>query len=45
VDYEAVATTVPAKQWLVDLQDWLTAYHKETGELPDSLRGMHVSSI
>jgi hypothetical protein len=37
VDYEAAATTVPTKQWLADLQEWLTAYRKETGELPDSV--------
>jgi hypothetical protein len=37
VDYEAAATTLPAAQWLPDFQEWLTAYKKAGGELPDAV--------
>jgi hypothetical protein len=37
VDYEAAATAVPAKQWLNDVQVWLTAYRQAVGEAPDSM--------
>jgi hypothetical protein len=37
VDYEATATTVPAKQWINDVQTWLVAYRQVTGGTPDSL--------
>jgi len=37
VDYEAVATTKPANEWIKDLEAWLTAYRLATGELPDSV--------
>jgi hypothetical protein len=37
VDYEAAASTIPAKQWLSEVQAWLTAYRQATGEVPDSV--------
>ncbi len=37
VDAEAVATTVPASQWLQDLQEWLKAYKSASGELPNAV--------
>jgi hypothetical protein len=37
VDYESVASTKPAKEWLIDLQAWLAAYRQAAGELPDAM--------